>query len=84
MGGRHTGELNRLMGESDVAVVSAPLNEHRVGMIDPEQPERLGTDGVLINVGRAADIADNIGRLQRGSHCVTSSTAEYATCSCVS
>ncbi|MBX7432611.1 hydroxyacid dehydrogenase [Mycobacterium sp. Y57] len=47
-----TGQLNRLMRESDVAVVSAPLNAHTEGMIGAEQLAELGPDGVLINVGR--------------------------------
>ena len=47
-----TSQLNRLMDECDVAVVSAPLNEHTVGMIGDEQLRLLGADGVLINVGR--------------------------------
>ena len=45
-------QLDRLMQECDVAVVSAPLNEHTAGMIGDEQLRLLGTDGVLINVGR--------------------------------
>ena len=48
----NTGELDRLMRECDVAVVSAPLNEHTVGMIGDAQLRALGPDGVLINVGR--------------------------------
>lgn len=47
-----TGQLNRLMRESDVVVVSAPLNAHTEGMIGAEQLDALGPDGVLINVGR--------------------------------
>jgi phosphoglycerate dehydrogenase-like enzyme len=47
-------ELGRLMAECDVAVVSAPLNEHTEGMIGAEQLRALGPDGVLINVGRGA------------------------------
>ncbi len=47
-----TGELDRLMRECDVAVVSAPLNEHTEGMIGAAQLRALGPDGVLINVGR--------------------------------
>ncbi|KGI66803.1 2-hydroxyacid dehydrogenase [Mycolicibacterium rufum] len=47
-----TGQLNRLMRESDVVVVSAPLNDHTEGMIGAEQLDELGPDGVLINVGR--------------------------------
>ena len=47
-----TVDLNRLMQQCDVAVVSAPLNEHTVGMIGDEQLRFLGPDGVLINVGR--------------------------------
>ena len=48
----NTSELDRLMRECDVAVVSAPLNEHTVGMIGDAQLRALGPDGVLINVGR--------------------------------
>jgi len=47
-----TGQLNRLLTECDVAVVSAPLNAHTEGMIGAEQLRALGHDGVLINVGR--------------------------------
>jgi phosphoglycerate dehydrogenase-like enzyme len=47
-----TTELDRLLRECDVAVVSAPLNEHTEGMIGAEQLRALGQDGVLINVGR--------------------------------
>ena len=47
-----TGDLDRLLQESDVAVVSAPLNEKTAGMIGAEQLRLLGPDGVLINVGR--------------------------------
>ena len=47
-----TGELHRLLSECDVAVVSAPLNEHTEGMIGAPQLQALGRDGVLINVGR--------------------------------
>jgi phosphoglycerate dehydrogenase-like enzyme len=46
------GELDRLLTECDVAVVSAPLNEHTEGMIGASQLRALGPDGVLINVGR--------------------------------
>lgn len=47
-----TGDLDRLMAECDVAVVSAPLNEHTKGMIGADQLKALGPEGVLINVGR--------------------------------
>jgi phosphoglycerate dehydrogenase-like enzyme len=47
-----TSGLDRLLTECDVAVVSAPLNEHTEGMIGPQQLQALGADGVLINVGR--------------------------------
>jgi phosphoglycerate dehydrogenase-like enzyme len=47
-----TSELDRLMTECDVAVVSAPLNEQTEGMIGAAQLRALGRDGVLINVGR--------------------------------
>jgi len=45
-----TTELDRLLAECDVAVVSAPLNEHTEGMIGMKQLRALGSDGVLINV----------------------------------
>jgi phosphoglycerate dehydrogenase-like enzyme len=47
-----TTELDRLLTECDVAVVSAPLNEQTEGMIGAAQLRALGADGVLINVGR--------------------------------
>jgi phosphoglycerate dehydrogenase-like enzyme len=47
-----TGQLERLLRECDVVVVSAPLNEHTEGMIGAKQLRELGKDGVLINVGR--------------------------------
>lgn len=47
-----TTELDRLLTECEMAVVSAPLNEHTEGMIGVEQLRALGSDGVLINVGR--------------------------------
>ena len=47
-----TGELDRLLRECDVAVVSAPLNEKTEGMIGEPQLRALGTEGVLVNVGR--------------------------------
>jgi phosphoglycerate dehydrogenase-like enzyme len=45
-------ELDRLLRECDVVVVSAPLNEHTEGMIGAPQLQGLGPNGVLINVGR--------------------------------
>ncbi|WP_116915148.1 2-hydroxyacid dehydrogenase [Williamsia muralis] len=45
-------DLGRLMTESDVVVVSAPLNAQTRGMIGRAEFEALGSDGVLINVGR--------------------------------
>jgi phosphoglycerate dehydrogenase-like enzyme len=47
-----TAELDTLLTQCDVAVVSAPLNEHTEGMVGVEQLRALGSDGVLINVGR--------------------------------
>ena len=47
-----TSRLDQLMRESDVVVVSAPLNSHTEGMIGASQLEALGPAGVLINVGR--------------------------------
>lgn len=53
-----TGELDRLLRECDVAVVSAPLTEKTEGMIDAAQLTALGADGVLINVGRGKLVAE--------------------------
>jgi len=47
-----TSALNRLMSDSDVVVVSAPLTETTAGMIGADQLHALGPEGVLINVGR--------------------------------
>jgi phosphoglycerate dehydrogenase-like enzyme len=47
-----TTEMDRLLTECDVAVVSAPLNDQTEGMIGVAQLQALGPDGVLINVGR--------------------------------
>ncbi len=47
-----TASLDRLMGESDVVVVSAPLTARTAGMIGAAQLRALGPEGVLINVGR--------------------------------
>jgi phosphoglycerate dehydrogenase-like enzyme len=44
--------LDDLMRESDVVVVSAPLTHATEGMIGADQLRALGSDGVLINVGR--------------------------------
>jgi phosphoglycerate dehydrogenase-like enzyme len=44
--------LDRLLRESDIVVVSAPLTASTEGMIGAEQLHALGPDGVLINVGR--------------------------------
>lgn len=47
-----TGHLDRLMRDSDVVVVSAPLTAETEGMIGAPQLAALGSEGVLINVGR--------------------------------
>jgi phosphoglycerate dehydrogenase-like enzyme len=47
-----TSALRRLMSESDVVVVSAPLTERSAGMIGAGELAALGPGGVLINVGR--------------------------------
>lgn len=47
-----TSALGALLEESDVVVVSAPLNQATEGMIGADQLRALGPDGVLINVGR--------------------------------
>jgi phosphoglycerate dehydrogenase-like enzyme len=52
------GSLDRLMADSEVVVVSAPLTERTVGMIGARQLDALGPDGVLINVGRGPLVAE--------------------------
>lgn len=47
-----TSRLEDLLGESDVVVVSAPLNAHTKGMIGAGQLRALGPQGAIINVGR--------------------------------
>lgn len=47
-----TDRLSDLMTEADVVVVSAPLNERTAGMIGATELAALGSEGVLINVGR--------------------------------
>ncbi len=47
-----TDDLGSLVDFADVLVVSAPLNERTRGMIGAEELSRLGSDGVLVNVGR--------------------------------
>jgi phosphoglycerate dehydrogenase-like enzyme len=54
-----TGQLDRLMTESHVVVVSAPLTEQTVGMIGADQLRALRPDGVLINVGRGALVVED-------------------------
>jgi phosphoglycerate dehydrogenase-like enzyme len=53
------GSLDRLMAESDVVVVSAPLTERTEGMIGANQLDALGPDGVLINVGRGRLVVEH-------------------------
>lgn len=47
-----TAQLPRLLDESDVLVVSAPLTDATRGLIGAAELERLGRDGVLVNVAR--------------------------------
>ncbi|MDV3128840.1 2-hydroxyacid dehydrogenase [Mycobacterium sp. 21AC1] len=54
-----TGELCRLMAESEVVVVCAPLTERSVGMIGAEELAALGPAGVLINVGRGPLVVES-------------------------
>lgn len=53
------GQLDRLMEQSDMVVVSAPLTDRTVGMIGAEELERLGPQGVLINVGRGPLVVES-------------------------
>lgn len=47
-----TTQLPRLLDESDALVISAPLTESTRGLIGAAELERLGPDGVLVNVAR--------------------------------
>ncbi|HWD82038.1 MAG TPA: 2-hydroxyacid dehydrogenase [Kribbella sp.] len=47
-----TSRLDRLLDESDTLVVSAPLTDTTRGIIGAAELERLGPDGVLVNVAR--------------------------------
>ncbi|MER7249207.1 2-hydroxyacid dehydrogenase [Kribbella sp. NPDC000426] len=47
-----TSQLPRLLDESNVLIVSAPLTEDTRGIIGAAELERLGADGVLVNVAR--------------------------------
>ncbi|MEV0290415.1 NAD(P)-dependent oxidoreductase [Kribbella sp. NPDC050820] len=47
-----TAQLPRLLDESDVLVVSAPLTDATHGLIGAAELKRLGRDGVLVNVAR--------------------------------
>lgn len=50
--GLSTTQLPRLLEESDVLVVSAPLTEATRGIIGAAELSKLGADGVLVNVAR--------------------------------
>jgi phosphoglycerate dehydrogenase-like enzyme len=54
-----TTQLDQLLGESDIVVVSAPLTAATTGMIGAAQLQALGPDGVLINVGRGALVVEH-------------------------
>ena len=45
-------DLDRLLDESDVLVICMPLNDATRGIIAAPQLERLGANGIVVNVGR--------------------------------
>ncbi|MCI2417325.1 2-hydroxyacid dehydrogenase [Saccharopolyspora sp. K220] len=45
-------ELHALLAESDIVVVSAPLNAETTGLIGAAELARMGSDAVLVNIGR--------------------------------
>lgn len=51
-------DLDYLLEESDVVVMAVPLNEHTRGLIGADELERLGPDGVIINVARGPVIGE--------------------------
>jgi phosphoglycerate dehydrogenase-like enzyme len=55
-GGRS--RLDRLLRESDIVVMSAPLTAQTEGMVGADELRALGPDGVLINVGRGPLVAE--------------------------
>lgn len=64
-----TSELDRLMADSDVVVVSAPLTVDTEGMIGRAQLELLGPGGVLVNVGRGPLVVEqDLYEALRGAH----------------
>lgn len=54
-----TSRLDELLSESDVVVLSAPLNQATEGMIGARQLRLIGSNGVLINVGRGPLVDEN-------------------------
>jgi phosphoglycerate dehydrogenase-like enzyme len=46
------GDLDRVLEESDVVVVSVPLNDETRGLISEDKFERMRDDAVLINIAR--------------------------------
>ncbi|HEY5856810.1 MAG TPA: 2-hydroxyacid dehydrogenase [Aldersonia sp.] len=53
-----TSSLDRLLRESEVVVVSAPLTDATRGLIGARELGLLGRDGVLINVGRGPLVSE--------------------------
>ena len=54
-----TGDVDRLMAESDYVAVCCPLNEQTRGLIDTARLAAMKPSGVLINVGRGAIIDED-------------------------
>lgn len=61
-------QLDRLLGESDVVILAAPLNEQTQGMIAAPQLARMKPAAVLINVARGPIVVerDLVAALQSG------------------
>lgn len=55
----HTSSLDRLLSESEIVVVSAPLTDATRGLIGARELSLLGPSGVLINVGRGPLVAED-------------------------
>ena len=62
------GELNRLLAESDIVILTAPLNSQTQGMIAAPQLARMKRGAILINVARGPLVveSDLITALQSG------------------
>lgn len=53
-------DLDRLLDDTDVAVLCLPLTTETEGLIGPAELDRLGSDGYLINVARGPVVDEQV------------------------